>query len=253
MPLSGGASSSVRRRSAPFATQTTRRTSRSRTRSPAGTGSTSTTAGASSGRAATPSRPSRGSGCWRFSSAGASRSASTLRSASRSTPFPRAPISSSERTARTASSVALTRRSSARPSCLKAASTSGSAPTWSSNRSLWLDFPKVTNKVWHHGRTVLLGDAAHTAHFSIGSGTKLAMDDAIALRDALVRRAWDVEAALVDYERERQPVVERTQQAASESAAYFARVAGYRELEPIRSEEHTSELQSRENLVCRHL
>jgi anthraniloyl-CoA monooxygenase len=102
-----------------------------------------------------------------------------------------------------------------------------------SNRSLWLDFPKVTNKVWHHGRTVLLGDAAHTAHFSIGSGTKLAMDDAIALRDALVRRAWDVEAALVDYELERQPVVERTQQAASESAAYFARVAGYREFEPI--------------------
>jgi anthraniloyl-CoA monooxygenase len=102
-----------------------------------------------------------------------------------------------------------------------------------SNRSLWLDFMKVTNEVWHHGRTVLLGDAAHTAHFSIGSGTKLAMEDAIALRDALARRAWDVEAALVDYELERQPVVERTQQAASESAGYFARVAGYRELEPI--------------------
>ena len=79
------------------------------------------------------------------------------------------------------------------------------------------------NKVWHHGRTVLLGDAAHTAHFSIGSGTKLAMEDSIALRDALERRAWDVDAALVDYELGRQPVVERTQQAASESAAYFAR------------------------------
>jgi anthraniloyl-CoA monooxygenase len=102
-----------------------------------------------------------------------------------------------------------------------------------SNRSVWLDFPKVANEVWHHGPTVLLGDAAHTAHFSIGSGTKLAMEDAIALRDALVRRAWDVEPALVDYELERQPLVERTQQAASESAAYFARVAGYGELEPI--------------------
>ena len=102
-----------------------------------------------------------------------------------------------------------------------------------SNRSLWLDFPKVVNKVWHHGRTALLGDAAHTAHFSIGSGTKLAMEDAIALRDALERRSWDVDAALVDYELERHPVVERTQQAASESAAYFARVASYRELEPI--------------------
>jgi anthraniloyl-CoA monooxygenase len=102
-----------------------------------------------------------------------------------------------------------------------------------SNRSVWLSFPRVTNDVWHQGRTVLLGDAAHTAHFSIGSGTKLAMEDAIALRDALVRRAWDVEAALVDYELERQPVVERTQQAASESAAYFSRVAAYRELEPL--------------------
>jgi anthraniloyl-CoA monooxygenase len=102
-----------------------------------------------------------------------------------------------------------------------------------SNRSIWLDFPKVENRVWHHGRTVVLGDAAHTAHFSIGSGTKLAMEDAIALRDALERRVWHVSSALVDYEMERQPVVERTQQAASESAAYFARVASYRDLEPI--------------------
>jgi anthraniloyl-CoA monooxygenase len=102
-----------------------------------------------------------------------------------------------------------------------------------SNRSLWLDFLKVTNRVWHAGRVVLLGDAAHTAHFSIGSGTKLAMEDSIALVNALARRAWDVEAALVDYELERAPVVERTQQAASESAAYFARVASYTHLEPI--------------------
>ena len=49
------------------------------------------------------------------------------------------------------------------------------------NRSVWLDFPKVTNRVWHDGRVVLVGDAAHTAHFSIGSGTKLAMEDSIAL------------------------------------------------------------------------
>src|SRR3712207_6420884 len=76
-----------------------------------------------------------------------------------------------------------------------------------SNRSLWLDFPKVENRVWHDGRVVLLGDAAHTAHFSIGSGTKLAMEDAIALAQALVRRGWEVEPALVDYELERAPVV----------------------------------------------
>jgi anthraniloyl-CoA monooxygenase len=102
-----------------------------------------------------------------------------------------------------------------------------------SNRSIWLDFPKVVNGVWHHGRVVLVGDAAHTAHFSIGSGTKLAMEDSIALASSLVRRGWDVEAALVDYELERAPVVERTQAAASESAAYFGRIASYAEMEPI--------------------
>jgi anthraniloyl-CoA monooxygenase len=100
------------------------------------------------------------------------------------------------------------------------------------NRSVWLDFPKVTNRVWHDGRVVLVGDAAHTAHFSIGSGTKLAMEDSIALAQGLVRRGWDVDAALVDYELERGPAVERTQAAASESAAYFRRVGSYTHLEP---------------------
>jgi len=102
-----------------------------------------------------------------------------------------------------------------------------------SNRSLWLDFPKVTNRVWHDGRVVLVGDAAHTAHFSIGSGTKLAMEDSIALANGLVRRSWDVEAAIVDYELERAPVVERTQAAASDSAAYFSRMATYTQMEPL--------------------
>jgi anthraniloyl-CoA monooxygenase len=102
-----------------------------------------------------------------------------------------------------------------------------------SNRSLWLSFPRVHNASWHHGRTVLIGDAAHTAHFSIGSGTKLAMDDAIALADALARRPDDLEAALVDYELVRQPVVERFQQAADTSAGHFERVAAYHGLEPV--------------------
>jgi anthraniloyl-CoA monooxygenase len=101
------------------------------------------------------------------------------------------------------------------------------------NRSIWLDFPKVTNRVWHDGHVVLLGDAAHTAHFSIGSGTKLAMEDSIALAAALARRGWDVDAALVDYELERGPAVERTQEAASESAGYFGRVRSYTHLEPV--------------------
>jgi anthraniloyl-CoA monooxygenase len=102
-----------------------------------------------------------------------------------------------------------------------------------SNRSIWLDFPKVTNRVWYDGPLVLLGDAAHTAHFSIGSGTKLAMEDSIALANALVRRGWDVGSALVDYELERAPIVERTQAAASESAAYFGRIASYAHMEPL--------------------
>ncbi|HET6642034.1 MAG TPA: FAD-dependent monooxygenase [Gaiellaceae bacterium] len=102
-----------------------------------------------------------------------------------------------------------------------------------SNRSIWLDFNKVANRVWHDGRVVLIGDAAHTAHFSIGSGTKLAMEDSIALANALARRGWDVEAALVDYELERRPLVERTQAAATDSAGYFRRVRSYTHLEPI--------------------
>jgi anthraniloyl-CoA monooxygenase len=102
-----------------------------------------------------------------------------------------------------------------------------------SNRSLWLDFPKITNATWHAGNLVIIGDAAHTAHFSIGSGTKLALDDSISLAAALARRRWDLAAAFVDYELEREPYVQRTQDAASESAAYFGRIASYSHLEPI--------------------
>jgi anthraniloyl-CoA monooxygenase len=102
-----------------------------------------------------------------------------------------------------------------------------------SNRSLWTSFLLVRNDTWHHGNVVLLGDAAHTAHFSIGSGTKLAMEDAIALSQAFVRHTGDLEHALVDYELERQPVVERFQQAAGDSAAYFTRVERYAHMDPM--------------------
>jgi anthraniloyl-CoA monooxygenase len=78
---------------------------------------------------------------------------------------------------------------------------------------------------------VLLGDAAHTAHFSIGSGTKLAMEDSIALVDAL-RRHRDLAAALTDYEMERQPVVDRFQEAALESSSYFEHVSRYAQFDP---------------------
>ena len=101
------------------------------------------------------------------------------------------------------------------------------------NRSLWTSFLLVRNESWHRGNVVLLGDAAHTAHFSIGSGTKLAMEDAIALAQAFLRHPRDLERALVDYELARQPVVERFQHAAGESAAYFSRVGHYAHMDPM--------------------
>jgi anthraniloyl-CoA monooxygenase len=101
-----------------------------------------------------------------------------------------------------------------------------------SNKSVWLDFQRVSNRTWHVGNTVLLGDAAHTAHFSIGSGTKLAMEDAIALAEALVQHSAPADA-VVAYELERQPTVERVQRAADDSAAYFSRVVHATTLEPL--------------------
>ena len=100
-----------------------------------------------------------------------------------------------------------------------------------SNRSLWVNFATLRQESWHHGNVVLLGDAAHTAHFSIGSGTKLAMEDSIALVDAL-RRHGDLAAALNDYEMERQPMVERFQEAALESSSYFEHVSRYAHFDP---------------------
>src|SRR3989440_4352668 len=100
-----------------------------------------------------------------------------------------------------------------------------------SNRSLWINFATLRQESWHHGDVVLLGDASHTAHFSIGSGTKLAMEDSIALVDAL-RRHHDLDAAINDYEMERQPVVERFQEAALESSSYFEHVSRYAAFDP---------------------
>src|SRR6266850_4050312 len=94
------------------------------------------------------------------------------------------------------------------------------------NRSLWRQFPTVRNERWHHGRVVLVGDAAHTAHFSIGSGTKLAMEDVIALADH-VRGERDVPAALAAYEAERRPLVEALQRAAQTSLEWFEATERY--------------------------
>lgn len=99
------------------------------------------------------------------------------------------------------------------------------------NRSIWRAFPTVKNRSWHHRNVVLLGDAVHTAHFSIGSGTKLAMEDCIALRDAVVSHA-DLEQALAAYEAERRPIVEATQRAAQVSLEWFENTERYMSLEP---------------------
>jgi len=94
------------------------------------------------------------------------------------------------------------------------------------NRSLWRSFPVISNGAWHHDNIVLVGDAAHTAHFSIGSGTKLAMEDAIALSRSLQAHG-EVARALPAYEAERRPQVEALQRAALRSLEWFEQVERY--------------------------
>jgi len=89
-----------------------------------------------------------------------------------------------------------------------------------SNKSVWRNFPWIWNERWSHQNMVLIGDALHTAHFSIGSGTRLAIEDAIALTKALEAEA-DVPAALAHYERERKPIVKKLVTAARTSADWY--------------------------------
>ncbi|MFB9465300.1 bifunctional salicylyl-CoA 5-hydroxylase/oxidoreductase [Streptomyces cinereospinus] len=93
-----------------------------------------------------------------------------------------------------------------------------------SNHSAWTTFRTVVNDRWSHGNVVLLGDAAHTAHFSIGSGTKLAVEDALALAACLTEQPT-VGTALAAYEEERRPVVASTQRAARASLEWFENLA----------------------------
>jgi anthraniloyl-CoA monooxygenase len=99
------------------------------------------------------------------------------------------------------------------------------------NNSKWIRFPTVRTRTWRQGNVVLLGDAAHTAHFTIGSGTKLAMEDALALAACLHERP-NVPAALSAYEEERRPVVASTQRAAQASLEWFEDIGRYRHQEP---------------------
>jgi anthraniloyl-CoA monooxygenase len=107
--------------------------------------------------------------------------------------------------------------------------------------SAWLSFPIVRNAAWHHGNVVLIGDAAHTAHFSIGSGTKLAMEDAIALARVLNEDTPNAEAptdstplsrALQRYQDDRSTEALRLQNAARNSMEWFENVRRYIHLPP---------------------
>jgi anthraniloyl-CoA monooxygenase len=98
-----------------------------------------------------------------------------------------------------------------------------------SNNSKWINFVLVKNAKWHFANVVLLGDALHTAHFSIGSGTKLAMEDAIALKQSFIQ-AGDVGGALRSFETARKPVIEDYQAAAYDSMLWFENARRYMHL-----------------------
>ena len=102
-----------------------------------------------------------------------------------------------------------------------------------SNNSIWRQFPLVHNARWSHGNRVLIGDALHTAHFSIGSGTRLAMQDAIALDKALVAQPRDLGAALAAYEAARRPILEKLVAGANDSAQWYEHFAEHMALKPV--------------------
>ena len=102
-----------------------------------------------------------------------------------------------------------------------------------SNRSSWVQFATLKNERWSHENVVLVGDSAHTAHFSIGSGTKLAMEDAIGLARAMDQHPNDVPRALAAYEDERKPMAGRIQTAAQQSLEWFEQAPRHHRLEPL--------------------
>ena len=101
-----------------------------------------------------------------------------------------------------------------------------------SNNSRWINFLLVKNGRWHHRHVVLLGDALHTAHFSIGSGTKLALEDAIALAGCFAGTA-DAPTALREFERVRKPIVDDLQEAARASLHWFENFQDDMHLDPL--------------------
>ena len=101
-----------------------------------------------------------------------------------------------------------------------------------SNKSIWRNFPNVRNRHWSRGNVVLIGDAQRTAHFSIGSGTRLAMEDAIALANALSQHKKSIPEALATFEALRRPIVEKLVAAADASAAWYEHFPEHMKLAP---------------------
>ena len=102
-----------------------------------------------------------------------------------------------------------------------------------SNKSIWRSFPWIWSERWSFGKHVLVGDAAHTAHYSIGSGTRLAFEDAVALVKALEAHPGDVPAGLQRYETNRRPIVEKLVGASRMSAAWYERFPEHMQLAPL--------------------
>ncbi len=100
------------------------------------------------------------------------------------------------------------------------------------NNSKWANFRTVRNATWHHRNLVLMGDAAHTAHFSVGSGTKMAMEDAIALAFALQQNGPDLDRVFAAYEAERRPRVDGIQRAARPSLRWYEQFRHYWDFSP---------------------
>jgi 2-polyprenyl-6-methoxyphenol hydroxylase-like FAD-dependent oxidoreductase len=101
-----------------------------------------------------------------------------------------------------------------------------------SNKSIWRQFPLLRTRRWHVGNAVLLGDALRTVHFSIGSGTRLAFEDAIALDRAFAEAESDVPHALAAFERERRPIVDKIVTAANASSFWYERLPEKMKLQP---------------------
>jgi 2-polyprenyl-6-methoxyphenol hydroxylase-like FAD-dependent oxidoreductase len=101
------------------------------------------------------------------------------------------------------------------------------------NKSVWRNFPWLWNDRWSHQNFVLVGDALHTAHFSIGSGTRLALEDVIALVTALHTEPSDLRKALESYEAARRPIVEKLVKAAKTSAAWYDHFPDHMKMAPL--------------------